>query len=100
MTPLLTLVWAVPLAGALLLLLIPNRDGRRDGMIRWLALAMSVVAFALTLALWAGFDQNSPEFQFVERVSWIPAFGIDYYIGLDGISLMLVVLTGFLVIGA
>ncbi len=91
-----TLTWAVPLAGALLLLLIPNRDGRRDVMIRWLALAISVVAFALTLVLWARFDQASSEFQFVERVPWIPAFGIDYYIGLDGISLLLVVLTGFL----
>jgi len=96
MMPLLTLSWAAPLAGALLLLLIPNRDGKRDGMIRWLALAISLVAFALTLVLWARFDQGSSEFQFVERVPWIPAFGIDYYVGLDGISLMLVVLTGFL----
>ena len=96
MTPILTLSWAVPLAGALALLLIPNRDGRRDGLIRWLALAISLVGFALTLGLWAWFDQSSSEFQFVERVPWIPAFGIDYYIGLDGISLLLVVLTGFL----
>ena len=51
-----------------------------------------------TLALWAGFDRRRPrrEFQFVERLPWIPAFGIDYYLGIDGISLMLIVLTGFL----
>ena len=92
----LTLSWFVPLAGALLLLLIPNRDGRRDGIVRWLSLAVSLVAFAVTLAIWAGFDNESAAFQFVERVPWIPAFGIDYYIGIDGISLLLVVLTGFL----
>ena len=92
----LTLSWLVPLVGALLLLLIPNRDGRRDALVKWLALVVSVAAFALTVVLWAGFDESSADFQFVERVPWIPAFGIDYYIGLDGISLLLVVLTGFL----
>src|SRR5688500_10789516 len=96
MTPVLTLSWVLPLVGALILLLIPNRDGRRDGAIRWLALLISMVAFALTVGLWVWFDQGSSEFQFVERVPWIPAFGIDYYVGLDGISLLLVVLTGFL----
>jgi NADH-quinone oxidoreductase subunit M len=92
----LTLSWLVPLAGALILLLVPNRAGRRDALIRWLALAFSIASFAVTLALWIAFDPASAEFQFVERIPWIPAFGIDYYIGLDGISLLLVVLTGFL----
>jgi NADH-quinone oxidoreductase subunit M len=92
----LTLSWAVPLAGALLLLLVGNADGRRNALVRWLALAVSLATFGVTLALWIGFDSSSAEFQFVERAPWIPAFGIDYYIGIDGISLMLVVLTGFL----
>ena len=92
----LTLSWALPLAGAVLLLLIGNADGRRNGLIRWLALVLSLASFAVTLALWARFDASSAEFQFVERVPWIPAFGIDYYVGIDGISLLLVVLTGFL----
>src|ERR671915_252053 len=87
---------AVPLAAALLLLLIPNRDGRNDGAIRWLALLLSIAVFGVSLALWAGFDATSPEFQFVERRTWIPAFGIDYHVGVDGISLLLVVLTAFL----
>jgi NADH-quinone oxidoreductase subunit M len=93
---LLSLSVALPLAAALLLLLIPNRDGRNTGAIRWLALLLSVAVFGVTLALWAGFDATSPEFQFVERRAWIPAFGIDYYVGVDGISLLLVVLTAFL----
>ena len=93
---LLTLSWALPLAGAILLLLIPNRDGSRNSAIRWLALLLSLAAFAVTLVIWARFDPTSAEFQMVERVPWIPAFGIDYYVGIDGISLLLVVLTGFL----
>jgi NADH-quinone oxidoreductase subunit M len=93
---LLTVSWALPLAGAVLLLLIPNRDGSRNSVIRWLALALSVAAFAVTLGIWARFDSSSADFQLVERVPWIPAFGIDYYLGIDGISLLLVVLTGLL----
>src|SRR5687768_14268640 len=93
---LLTLSWVVPLAGAILLLLVGNADGRRNGLVRWLALAFSLVSFAVTVGLWIWFDPASADFQFVERVPWIPAFGIDYYIGIDGISLLLVVLTGFL----
>jgi NADH-quinone oxidoreductase subunit M len=94
--PLLTLSWVLPLAGAILLLLVGNGDGRRNGTIRWLALAISLLSLGVTLAIWAAFDPASAEFQLVERVPWIPAFGIDYSLGVDGISLLLVVLTGFL----
>src|SRR6186997_136125 len=92
----LTLSWALPLVGAIVLLFVGNADARRNGLIRWLALAFSLATFAATLLIWARFDPASADFQFVERVAWIPAFGIDYYIGIDGISLLLVVLTGFL----
>ncbi len=94
--PLLTVSWALPLAGAIALLFIGNADGRRNALIRWIALGLSLAAFAVTLCIWAQFDATSAEFQLVERVPWIPAFGIDYYVGIDGISLFLVVLTGFL----
>lgn len=92
----LSLVVFSPLIGALLLLLIGNREGQRDSLIRYVAVGASLVTFALSLALWAGFNPGSADFQFVERHAWIPAFGIDYSIGIDGISLLLVVLTGFL----
>jgi NADH-quinone oxidoreductase subunit M len=59
-------------------------------------MAFALGTFAASLALWRGFDPLSADYQFVERVAWIPAFGIDYYIGIDGISLLLIVLTGFL----
>ena len=93
---LLTFSWLLPLLGAVLILLVGNGDGRRDGIIRWLTLVVTLATFAVTLALWWNFEAASPDFQFVERYAWIPAFGIDYYIGVDGISLLLVVLTGFL----
>jgi NADH-quinone oxidoreductase subunit M len=95
---LLTLAITLPIIGALLLMTIPNRDGAKDGLIRNLALAISLLAFAVTLVVWAGFDTSAgaPPFQFVERAAWIPQFGIEYYVGIDGLSLMLIVLTGFL----
>jgi NADH-quinone oxidoreductase subunit M len=93
---LLSISVALPVVGALLLLLIPNRDGRSDGTIRWLALAVTLAVFGVTVAMWARFNPTLADFQLVERHPWIPAFGIDYYVGIDGISLMLVVLTGFL----
>jgi len=94
--PLLTLAWLLPVAGALLLLFVGNADGRRNALARWITLAVSVATFAVTLAMWASFNPGSAEFQLIERVPWIPSFGIDYYVGVDGISLLLIVLTGFL----
>jgi NADH-quinone oxidoreductase subunit M len=92
----LTTIVFLPLAGALLLLLVENSDGRRDGVIRWTALTVSLLVFAGTLLLWRAFDPTRADFQFVERHEWIPAFGIQYFIGVDGVSLFLLVLTGFL----
>jgi NADH-quinone oxidoreductase subunit M len=93
---LLTLVIALPFIGALVVLLVPNGDERGARTIRQLGLLISLVVFALTLLIWARFDAGSAEFQLVESVPWIPAFGINYHVGVDGISLLLVVLTGFL----
>ncbi len=96
--PILSLAIGLPLVGALLLLFVSNRDGAKDALIRNLTLGVSLLTFAVTLGLWAAFDQSpaAESFQFVERAPWIPAFGIEYYLGIDGLSLMLVVLTGFL----
>src|SRR5215831_8523701 len=93
---LLTLVIALPLIGALVVLLVPNRDEQGAGLVRQLGLVVSLAVFGLTLLVWARFDSASADFQLVESVSWIPAFGINYHVGVDGISLLLVVLTGFL----
>src|SRR5689334_9798367 len=92
----LSFVIFLPLFGALALLLIGNRDGSRDQLFRTASLAIALVTFAATLYLWAGYTPGSTAFQFVERYDWIPVFGIQYYVGVDGISLLLIVLTGFL----
>jgi NADH-quinone oxidoreductase subunit M len=96
--PILTLLVALPLVGGLLLAAVSNRDGAKDAAIRWAALGVSLLPFLASLALWAAFDASAggPAFQFAERRAWIPTFGIEYYLGIDGISLMLVVLTTFL----
>jgi NADH-quinone oxidoreductase subunit M len=91
--PLLTILVLLPLAGLLAIWLV---DGRNETLIRTMALGVSVLVFAVTLLVWWQFDAASASFQFTERHAWIPAFGIDYSLGIDGISLFLVVLTGFL----
>ena len=93
--PILTSLVALPIAGALVLLFVPN-DEHNDRTTRAVALVVSLLVFAETLLLWYHFNAASAEFQFTERYAWIPAFGISYFVGVDGISLLLVVLTGFL----
>jgi len=93
--PILTSLVLLPIVGALVLLFVPN-DEHGDGTVRAVALVVSLLVFAETLLLWYHFNATSAEFQFVERHAWIPTFGISYFVGVDGISLLLVVLTGFL----
>jgi NADH-quinone oxidoreductase subunit M len=94
----LSLIVFLPLAGALLVLLAGGGGDRpdRERLVRTVALAVSLATFAVTLLLWWRFDPTSADYQFVERHAWIPAFGIQYLIGVDGISLFLLVLTAFL----
>jgi len=94
--PILTTIVFLPAAGALALLAIDTDGGRRDGAVRWAALAVSLLVFAGTLLVWAVFDPLLADYQLVERHEWIGRFGIAYYVGVDGVSLFLVVLTGFL----
>jgi NADH-quinone oxidoreductase subunit M len=88
--PWLSLVIFLPLIGALVIAFLP-RDNLR--LIRGMALATALATFAVSLIMVALFDPHAAGFQFKESVDWIPAFGIHYTVGLDGISLALVVLT-------
>jgi len=94
--PILTSLVALPIVGALLLLFVRGDEEQSAPIARGVALVVSTLVFVETLVLWNRFNPSSAEFQFVERHAWIPAFGIDYYVGVDGISLLLLVLTGFL----
>ncbi|MCU1292895.1 MAG: proton-translocating NADH-quinone oxidoreductase, chain [Bryobacterales bacterium] len=96
---LLSLVLFLPLAGMLGLLLLPPSVR----VLRGFAALVAAVTFGFSLLLLPGFQTGSPGFQYVERASWIPAIGAQYLIGLDGISLLLVLLTtlvSLLAIGA
>jgi NADH-quinone oxidoreductase subunit M len=95
---LLTAIVFLPLAGAILVLLAGGRGDRpeREPLVRNLSLLVSLLTFAATLYLWYRFDPASAEFQFMETHDWMPGFGIRYIVGVDGISLFLVILTGFL----
>ncbi len=94
--PILTSLVALPVVGAILLLFVRGSEEESAPYARAIALIVSVLVFAETLLLWSRFNPRLADFQFIERYSWIPAFGIDYYVGVDGISLLLLVLTGFL----
>ena len=87
---LLSVLVFLPLAGAILLLLFPSRAG---GPAKVFALAVSTVNLILSLPLWWRFDPTLRGFQFREVHSWIPSLGITYSLGIDGISLVLVLLT-------
>ena len=90
---LLSVLVFLPTAGALLLLLLPRSA---VGAARSLAIAVSVLELVLSLPLWTRFDVLQQGFQFREKIAWIPQLGISYSVGLDGISLLLVLLTTIL----
>ncbi|MEE4023862.1 NADH-quinone oxidoreductase subunit M [Gordonia sp. PKS22-38] len=91
--PWLTILWLAPAVGALAVLAVPNT---RPDVAKWLALVVSLGVFGLSLGLAVGFDADGARYQFVEDLSWIPALGTRYALGLDGIGLVLVLLTAVL----
>ncbi len=97
MEHLLSVVLLLPLAGAAVLALLPKD---KPDAIRWCANLTALLGFLVSLSLATGFDARQ-DFQFVERLTWIPSLGASYHIGVDGLSLVLVLLTtllGFLAI--
>ncbi|MGX9965389.1 NADH-quinone oxidoreductase subunit M [Roseomonas sp. F4] len=94
--PLLSLVTFLPLAGALIIMMVRGEDAVVARNARWTALWASLITLALSLLLWTGFDQSTAEFQFVERVDWLPEYGIGYHMGVDGISVLFILLSTIL----
>jgi len=93
MIPLLSLVTFLPAAAGLALLFVPRRA---VGLLRSLSLAVTVLTFACSLRLYFGFDADAIGYQFEENRQWMPTLGVAYHVGIDGISLLLVLLTTFL----
>jgi len=91
--PLLSLVIWLPIIGGLVVLA-AGASGNNN-LVRWAALLSSIVVFLVSLPLWTGFNLTTHEMQFVEQAAWIPAFNITYHLGVDGISMPLILLTTF-----
>jgi NADH-quinone oxidoreductase subunit M len=89
--PILSIVAYVPLLGALAIIFLVPREKAQT--IKSVATAFAVIDFLLSLPLWISFDRGREGYQFVERASWIPSLGVEYHFGVDGISLILILLT-------
>ncbi|MCW8835885.1 MAG: NADH-quinone oxidoreductase subunit M [Rhodospirillales bacterium] len=94
--PILSIVTFLPLAGAAFILLIRGAPEVEARNARNVALWTSGVTFLISLFLWSGFDNSTAAFQFVEKAEWMPALGITYHMGVDGISVFFVLLATFL----
>ena len=88
------LTW-LPVTGGLVLLILGDS---RAGVARWLALLVTLITLLLCVPLWQGFDHSTAAFQYLERATWIPQLHAQYYLGVDGISLPLIVLTAFMTV--
>ncbi len=94
--PLLSLVTFLPLAGAFIILMVRGEEEVVASNARWTALWTSLITLALSLILWFRFDGSTAEFQFVEKVDWLSEFGVSYHMGVDGISVLFVLLSTLL----
>jgi NADH-quinone oxidoreductase subunit M len=92
--PLLSFIIFIPLVAGLVILLIP---AERRSWIRGTALTAAVLTLLLAIFLYARYDLAQGGYQFLEKIPWLPAFGISYYVGVDGISLPLVLLGALVV---
>lgn len=90
---LLTYLLFAPIIGSVLVLSF-NKENVK--LVRWFGLIVSLIAFVISLIIYFGFDQAKPQFQFVNKFLWISSLNVSYHIGVDGISLLLVLLTTFL----
>jgi NADH-quinone oxidoreductase subunit M len=92
---LLSVVIWLPIAGGLVTLAFGDQRARAA---RWAALLSSLLTLAACVSLYAGFANGTANFQFIERLAWIPALRSQYYLGIDGISLPLILLTAFMTV--
>ncbi|MCU1385191.1 MAG: proton-translocating NADH-quinone oxidoreductase, chain [Acidobacteria bacterium] len=94
----LSIILFTPLAGALLLLLVNKQN---ENAIRWIANVTAFIGFVISVPLWFWYEPHGAQFQFQDRLPWIPSIGADYFIGIDGLSTLLILLTtmmGFIAI--
>ena len=86
----LTILTLVPFLGGIV---IAGLGAERKNLVRGLALATSLVGLGGALCMWLHFDAKSSGLQFVEKFDWVPSLGIQYFLGVDGLGLLMVLLT-------
>src|SRR5467141_2431935 len=86
----LSIILFTPAIGALLILLINKQN---ESAIRWVANIAALLGFVVSVPLWLWFDPQAADFQFIERAQWIPSVGAEYFLGVDGLSTLLILLT-------
>ena len=86
----LSIILFTPAIGALLILLLNKQN---ENAIKWVANITALVGFIVSVPLWFWFDAQAADFQFVERAQWIPSVGAEYFLGVDGLSTLLILLT-------
>ncbi len=92
--PWLTTIILLPIAASLLVPIIPDKDGKT---VRWFALIVGLIDFALIVtAFYTQYDFSNPDLQLVESYSWVPQLGLNWSVGADGLSMPLIILTGFI----
>ena len=89
--PLLSLIIFLPLLGAIIIMLFIKKEQVKT--IKMFATGVAFLDFLISLPLWTNFNDSEAGFQFVEKASWIPSIGVSYYLGVDGISVLLILLT-------
>jgi NADH-quinone oxidoreductase subunit M len=94
--PLLSLAIWVPIGAALLVLM--TGGDRNAPLQRWIALAGALAGVLVTLPLYTGFDTGTAQMQFVELTPWIGQFNVNYHLGVDGISMLFVILNAFITV--
>jgi NADH-quinone oxidoreductase subunit M len=91
--PVLSLVTFLPLVGVAILMTLRGTQADVAGNARWTALWTSLITFGISLVLWTRFDTRQPGYQFTESAAWLPDFGVGYRVGVDGISVLFVLLS-------
>ncbi len=91
--PILSMTIWLPIIGGLMVLASGDREANAT---KWTALVVAVLTFLVSLPLWFAFDSSTAQMQFVERVPWVPSFDVEYYLGVDGIAMPLIILTTFI----
>src|SRR5579862_3065934 len=102
--PWLTIAGALPLLGAIVIMAVPARPAdsavadvrARDGLAKYLALAFSLLTLVVVIIIAVKFQIGGPNYQSTETYSWIPAFGVHYALGVDGIALVLIAMSAVL----